>query len=214
MIQHKINVSQYSIRSLKVKDLTGAYNAIGNITGWGLGITDPNPDPSDVGLYNDIPGIVFILKIAGVQYTYSDTVAIENMGFPNASNQEIVLTAQMFGLTKFPDGYAEFTSQVNGQFTYNDGVANVTEGFYSITTQELFFYKESECCLFNAAVPLDPNNKKICGDEEWKRFSDLNILFNAMLIQAEGGKYDLAAQTLVNMTEVCASSKSLCNGCN
>jgi len=214
MIQHKINVSQYSIRSLKLKDLTGTYSAVGNLTGWRTISTDPNPSVGDVGLYNDIPGIVFILKIAGVEYSYSDTAAIQDMGFPNASNQEIVLTAEMFGLTKFPDGYAEFTSQVNGQYTYNNGTEDVTEGFYSLVTQELFFYKESECCLFNAANPLDPNNKKICSDADWKRFGDLNSLFEAMLIQADGGKYDLAAATLVSLTEVCASSKSLCDGCS
>ncbi len=213
MIQHKINVSQHSIRSLKVKDLTGAYDPIGNLTGWKV-TTGTNPSVTDVGLYNDIPGIVFILEIAGVEYSYSDTDAILDMGFPNAYSQDITLIAEKFGLTKFPDGPAKFTSQVNGQYTYNNGTEDVTEGFYSIVTQELFFYKESECCLFNAAVPLDPNNKKICSDAEWKRFSELNNLFEAMLIQADGGKYDLASETLASLTEVCTSSKSLCNGCS
>jgi hypothetical protein len=208
-----IAAEQHSKTKIYLYCETGAYDASTNPGGFGSGTADPNPDISEIADIGATKGIVIMLEIAGNTYTWDDTAEILLRGWPNINNQKLVLEAADFGLTVFPDGKCSVTARVSGEFTYNDGVNDIIEGFVAEDTVIIYLYKVVQCCVERLALAVDLNSiNDFCDNKEVKAFSRAQNVLDRIKHAEEARIWTDADQSLALLQQICSEEGASC-GC-
>lgn len=212
-LNRSISATQFSKKKIYLYEETGIYDASGNPNAWGSGTADPNPDISEVSDIGDTKGIVIMLIFDSGTYTWDDTTTIKARGWPNTSNQKLILEASNFGLESFPDGKVQIVTRTSGEFIYNDGSSDVTEGFSAEANTTIYLTKQVECCVENMAKAVtveDINN--FCNSVNVKRFSKADLLLRRIQFAALGNFYNEADLHLSTLQEFCQTEAGNC-GC-
>lgn len=207
---------QHSLKILYLTDRTGIFDPATRPEAWGVsGAANAIPNISDVADVDDTIGIVILLKIGEIFYSYNkSTVDIKNLGFPNTNNQRTALEASGFGFEFFPDGKAELTVRVSGKHIYTDPDAGpIEEGFVSEYTEILYFTKSIECCRDKAARDVEWNPSiNFCANKSTKYFNAVQTRFEVLQAFINDKNYIDADYALAELKTLCINSK--CLGCS
>lgn len=214
VLELRIAATQHSKRIIYLQDITGPYDPGTNPNGWRPAgdTTSPAVSLSDVADIGSTPGIVILLKKGAITYSYSDTAAMQALGFPNASNGQIALEASNFGLETFPDGKITLTAQVAGEYTYDDNGTPITDGFHSSKSVELWLYKQGECCVENLLILCDQGCPDICEDPKWKSYTRAEVAFTNAKRLGDSQQWDAAESALSELQTICSQENACCNG--
>lgn len=164
-------------KSLTFKELTGSYDASTNPTGWGA----PNEATTDA-----IAATLSITDPSGVKY---NTIELNSSSYPKTDTTQGVTINPPSTLTKFEDGFWEFTYSVTtGTTTYS-------------TTQKLFLFceVEAEVCELIADLEVDDC---CCDLEKVNRALQANAYMQALM-------YSVGVGNTCAVEEIHASLKRL-----
>lgn len=213
-LANKFTLEQYSKTKLFVVEQTGVYDPISNLTGFGADDTDPNPDITDIQDMVDTKGIVLLLETIDGTYSYDDTASIQLRGFPNTNGVRYIVESSYFGLDQFPDGPLSLTIRYSGEYTAPDGGGGtVTESFVTQSTEKIFAYKVSECCVEQLALAVETHDGvKFCEEPTVKVHRRARVVLDRMLDIARIPNYNLATEILTEMQAICAG-EGACDGC-
>jgi len=213
-LQLKIEVAQFNSKILLVTSTTAVYDVVNNPSGWGVnGDANIAPNIADIADIGETPGIIFLLEMGGVKYSYSATSIIRSQGWPNLTRTPLALIPENFGLTVFPDGKCTVTAQVAGNHEYDSGSGILTEGFTSVTTVIIYLTAQAECCVSKMAHGITKTDGNFCDDDAVKLFNEAQTLLAMIQQQVIAKEWQNADENLARLQALCISQKSSCNGC-
>jgi hypothetical protein len=188
---------------LQVKEITGAYNAVTNLEGWGA--------PNSV-----IANFQGAADLATLDITLPDgttTVSIDVSNgsgfspyFPSDSNQSIVLNNGNLGGINgevIPDGLYNFTYTVVDDDPVSSNETLTLQGYF-------FIYFTIEACIHEQLASLCPEGC-ICGRAHTQKVLDMYTRFKGLVYSAGMGSISHLTDCLTDLQTLCNNTK--CNNC-
>lgn len=179
---------------LAIYEVTGAFDANGNPTGWGNGTTNP-----DITLVTSAP----IKLIFSNGTVYTGNLFSASLPFPNIQSIPVILTSTTIG-EAIPDGKINVEAEVIGEYNAQEGVLGKFVGtFYN--TCNVYCCVQKLHALVNTAV--DP-----CSHKSWGTFIKAREMYLGLLGAIECKNWNKADQILKALQTICLNNNCNC-GC-
>lgn len=177
--------------SILLKELTGAYNALLNITGWGA----PNPLTSDATAWS-----IIVTAPNGSITTISNPV-----GLPTSNNDlEYIITSSALGITSsvIPDGLYVIE--------YKATIASVV---YTTGTKYFLFTCNLDCCIAKMFAKIATSTDCACDSTIIKNALYASALLEGLKASAACGNTTSINSLLTKLNTICGFTDSDC-GCS